>query len=355
MENLPLSLSEFIDLPVIDCHVHFNVNVGEIEGMAEFMMRVSGDGRLNRIYVSDGNAGIYLKVKYPALFYAGGYVPWSGNVGSMPKIDWSKYVQSLVDVGFDGVGEMGSKPVLRRDHTPLDSDYYKGFWEACETLKFPVLCHVADPEEFWNEKLAPEWAKRRGWVYYGGNYPSKEELYKEMENVLDNHPGLKIVLCHFYFMSADLERAEGFLNRYKNANFDLTPGIELIYNISRRRDEWRKFFIKYQDRILFGTDIATWQTLPEALARIWIVRKFLESDEEFFTPDEADELLTRYKEPFIGLKLPREVLRKIYSENFKRIWGSEPRKVNFDSAIKFCEEKGEREIAEAIKRLRFQR
>ena len=92
----------------------------------------------------------------------------------------------------------------------------------------------------------------------------------------------------------------------------------MIYNISRRRDEWREFSIKYQDRIFFGTDIATWQ-IQEAVARIWLVRKFLESDEEFFTPNTADELLTRYEEPFVGLNLPEEVLRKIYAENFMRL------------------------------------
>jgi predicted TIM-barrel fold metal-dependent hydrolase len=167
--------------------------------------------------------------------------------------------------------------------------------------------------------------------------------------VLDSHSNLKIVLCHFYFISADLERATEFLNRYKNANFDLTPGIELIYNISRRRDDWRDFFIKYQDRILFGTDIATWQTKQEAIVRIWIVRKFLESDEEFFTPNTADELLTRYKEPFIGLKLPEGVLKKIYFENFQRLWGNKPRKVEMDAAIKFCEERGEKGIVKALK------
>ncbi|MEM2789578.1 MAG: amidohydrolase family protein [Candidatus Bathyarchaeia archaeon] len=344
-------LSEFADLPVIDCHVHFDDwrNNANLKRMAEFMVRVAEEGRLNKIYVTGGDAGIYLKLKYPGLFYAGGFVPWSGGTGSMPNVNWDNYIRSLIEAGFDGVGEMGSKPVPKRIHVPLNSGYYEGFWGACESYGFPVLYHVADPEEFWDENLAPEWAKKRGWVYYGGDYPLKEELYREMEDVLDRHPRLKIVLYHFYFMSANLEEAADFLNRHKNANLDLTPGIELIYNISRRRDDWRDFFIKYQDRIFFGTDIATWQTEVEAVARIWIVRKFLESDEEFFTPETADELLTRYKEPFIGLKLPVNTLRKIYSENFKRLWGKQPRKANVDTAMRFFEERGEKELIEIMK------
>jgi len=352
-----VEFSQFADLPVIDGHVHFgefgagkvHLTAEGLEEMGRFMIDVMKRGRLSRMYVTGRDAGLYLKAKYPGMFYAGGFVPWSGMTESLKVSDWNSYISSLIQLGFDGIGEMGNKPVLRSQHEPLDGSYYKGFWEACESLGVPVLCHVADPEEFWDEKTAPEWAKSRGWVYYLDDYPEKEELYAEMENVLDAHPDLKVVLCHFYFISADLERAERFLNRYENANLDLTLGIELMYNISRRRDEWREFFIKFQDRIFFGTDIATWQTIQEALDRIWLIRNFLESDEEFFTPQTADMLLTRYKEPFIGLKLPEGALKKIYYENFKRLWGDEPRPLNMDLVIDTLQKKGENEIVAALK------
>jgi len=352
-----MELSEFAELPVVDCHVHFGeFGAGKAELTDEslrrqgrFIIEVMRKGRLSQIYVTGRYAGLYLKAKYPGMFYAGGFVPWSGETELLKVSDWNRYVSFLIQIGFDGIGEMGNKPALRRKHEPLDGRYYKGFWEACEELGVPVLCHVADPEEFWDENLAPEWAKSRGWVYYLDDYPTKEELYVEMENVLDAHPNLKVVLCHFYFISNDLERAEQFMNRYENANLDLTLGIELMYNISRRRDEWREFFIKFQDRIFFGTDIATWQTAQEALARIWLIRNFLESGEEFFTPPTADMLLTRYKEPFIGLKLPEGALKKIYCENFKRLWGDEPRPLIIDAVIDALKREGEKEIIKALK------
>jgi len=353
-----MQLSEFADLPVIDCHVHFgNFGLGgtqafvELKILSEFITKVIQKGRLSQMYITGNETGLYLKAKYPDLFYAGGFAPWSGETGKLPKVDWRSYIDSLINVGFDGIGEMGSKPVPRKKHVPLDSDYYKGFWESCESSGLPVLCHIADPEEFWDEKLAPDWAKKQGWVYYLGDYPSKQELYKEMENVLNSHPNLKVVLCHFHFMSGDLERASEFLTRYRNANFDLTLGIELMYNISRRRDDWRGFFIRHQDQIFFGTDIATWQTIQESIDRIWLIRNFLESDVEFFTPPTADKLLTRYKEPYIGLKLPTSVLKKIYAENFQRLWGKEPRKIDLKAAIDMCEKKNEKTIANALLRL----
>ncbi len=352
-----MKLSEFADLPLIDCHVHFGssrvrVTGNQLDKLDKFMVETITKGRLSQMYITGREMGLYLKTKYPKLFFAGGFVPWSGETNALPNVNWLSYISSLIQVGFDGIGEMGSKPVPMGRHNPLDGNYYKGFWEVCGSLGFPVLCHVADPEEFWDENLAPNWAKEKSWVYYLGDYPPKEELYSEIENVLSAYPNLKVVLCHFCFMSADLERASDFLQRHKNANFDLTLGIELMYNISRRRDDWRDFFKQHQDRIFFGTDIATWQTIQESIARIWLIRNFLESGEEFFTPPTADKLLTRYKEPYIGLSLPRGVLKKIYAENFQRLWGKEPKKVDLRAAIEMCEKKNGKTIANALRMTR---
>ena len=351
-----MEFSEFADLPVIDCHAHFKRGVKSLEELVsegETLIEVIRRGRLRQIYITGEYAGLYLKVKYPGLFYAGGRVPapYVDGIGRNPVKDWDRYIDELIEVGFDGIGELVSKPAERSRRIPLNSQYYEGFWDKCESAGYAVLCHVADPEEFWDERLIPEWAREKGWGYYHGDFPSKEELYAEMHQILDEHPRLKIVLCHFYFISADLEKAEGFLNQYKNANLDLALGVELMYNISRRRDDWRSFFIKHQDRILFGTDIGVSQTLQEHLDRVWLLRNFLESDEEFYTPETADPLLTRYREPYVGLNLPRHVLWKIYAGNFMRLWGEKPRDVDLEMAIAKCEERGERFIAEALRGL----
>lgn len=358
---MKMRIEDFVDAPVIDCHAHFRIQetregklrISDLDRACQDYVKILRRGRLSGMYVTGGDVGLCLKAYYPDLFYVGGYVPWSGETDSLPNVNWAKYIATLKNLGFEGIGEMGNKPVPRSKHTPLDSNYYRGFWDACEALNFPVLCHVADPEEFWDEKMAPEWAKHKGWVYYLDDYPRKKELYKEMENVLDDHPNLKVVLCHFYFISANLEKAEDFLSNYKNVGFDLSLGIELMYNISLRRDDWRTFFIKYQDQIFFGTDIATWQTLQEALDRIWLIRNFLESDEEFYTPSTADKLLTRYEKPFIGLKLPKQALSKIYAQNFQKLFGKEPKKIDKELAAKTLREKGEKGekiVAEVIEK-----
>ena len=110
----------------------------------------------------------------------------------------------------------------------------------------------------------------------------------------------------------------------------------MYYNFSAKRDDWREFFIRYQDRILYGTDISGGQPVTEARSRAWIVRSFLETDEEFLVPKESDSLLGGPQVPFRGLALPRGVLEKIYSKNFRRLAGPGPHKLNYDRAISEC-------------------
>ena len=344
-----MEFSEFADLPIIDCHAHIPLRIrkeDDLKKEAETLKELIKKGYLTQMYLSAGSLGLYLKVKYPGFFYAGCPLP---NPEASRRVDWDRYLSRLMEAGFDGVGEIVSKPAPRRERIPLNDPYYEGFWSTCESRGYTVLCHVADPEEFWDERLAPSWAKERGWIYCGDEYPSKEELYNEMEEILDNHPRLKIVLCHFYFMSADLEGLSSFLERHRNANVDLALGIELIYNISKRRDDWRTFFIEYGDRIFFGTDIGVSRSFQQHLDRIWLIRNFLESDEEFYTPSTADQLLTRYEEPFRGLSLPRHILERIYSANFRRLWGAEPKSVKVDLAVSICEEMGDRMTVNLLK------
>ena len=164
-------------------------------------------GRLSgmHIYGNPDHSALYLKAANPGRFYAGGYAPWSFEAGSWKGVDWGGYVESLIGLGYDGIGEMGAKPVTRDKHTPLDSPAYEGLWEACEDNRFPVVCHVGDPEEFWSEERTPGWAKARGWGYFRGDYPTQGELYAEVENVLTRHPGVQVVFPHMLFLSPHIE------------------------------------------------------------------------------------------------------------------------------------------------------
>jgi predicted TIM-barrel fold metal-dependent hydrolase len=354
-----LDFSRFGETQVVDCHVHpwppwktdSKLDQAALKAKSMELTETITRGRLSQMHVY-GNpdySALYLKAANLGLFYAGGYALWSFEVKGWRGTDWPRYVESLVGLGYDGIGEMGAKPVTRDKHTPLDSPTYEGFWGACEDAGLPVVCHVGDPEEFWSEEQTPPWAKARSWGYYRGDYPALEELYGEVENFLSRHPRVRVVFPHFLFLSPHMERLDDFFTRHPNAHVDLTPGIELVYSISRHRDNWRRFFTRYADRILLGTDIGMSKTVEEHLARVWILRMFLETGEEFYTPNSADELLTRYKEPFIGLDLPKSTLERICEGNFHRLWGAKPREVDVKAAAVAAEKQGHVGVAKALK------
>jgi hypothetical protein len=111
-----------------------------------------------------------------------------------------------------------------------------------------------------------------------------------------------------------IERASEFLDSWPCVNYDLTPGIEMYGSFSEDPEKWRDFFIKYQDRILFGSD----NGLDESLVYINVTRRFLETFDEFQCRD------LKIK----GIGLEENILEKIYHINFERQTGTIPAKIN---------------------------
>jgi len=335
---------EFARIPVIDCHMHVasimnTNNLLEIVSEAGFH-RASLLSMIDEKRVNYNPEVLLLKALHPEMFYAFGSLDYAFIFAGKPLQPVQDQVDRLRDIGFDGVKMVEGKPTYRKllkigFDDPFYKDYfersfYKDYFERIEESKLPLLFHVADPEEFWDPEKVPGWAKAQGW-FYDETYPSKDQLYREVDKVLDNHPDLKVIFAHFYFLSADIEAASDFLENHKNVHLDLTPGVEMYYNFSRKTEAWREFFMKYGDRILFGTDIFGGERVESALAKVRLVREFLETDQ--------------------GLNLPRGTLEKIYCSNFHRIVGFRPRKLQLDLAVEECKRLAREEASLSLKPL----
>lgn len=293
--------------------------------------------------ISHNPAVIAYKTTHPqTAFICGGLDHFSvqSNPSSMPAA-FAGQVVELNRAGFDGLKLLESKPVARKMiNIPLDSPIYEPMWAKLEELALPVVWHVADPEEFWDPVKCPDWVKNSDWFYGDGTYPLKEQLYTEVENVLTRHPGVKVVLAHFFFLSADLPRAADFLDAHPNVCFDLTPGSEMYFNFSAGHEKALSFFERYQDRILFGTDIGAsavgkpGQPLnkEETLARTYVVRAFLETTTRVEIPAGVNHWI-RPDAEIIGLGLEGVILNKIYQKNFYKLFGDTPRMLNLPAAL----------------------
>jgi len=328
-----MDLPELTAMPITDCHTHFGgKDLEAIDGMLE-SLAAGGVGRINILVSSfpgrvNGNPeALYAKAKHPErvyLFPGLDYSAVARDIDHRLTYSLAEQVDRLAAMGCDGIKMLNGKPNYRKAAgLALDSVIYDDYFERLEARGFPVLWHVNDPEEFWNPKEAPEWAKGPGWLY-DDTFPTKESIYGECERALAKHPNLNIIFAHFYFLSDDLPRAAAFLDRYPRVTFDLAPGIEMLHNFTKRLDETRDFFLKYQDRILFGTDFA-----PGGVqSRIWVVRNFLETEEEFHVPTDESLFWPDHREIIRGIQLPQEVLEKIYRQNFERVVAPAPRRLD---------------------------
>jgi predicted TIM-barrel fold metal-dependent hydrolase len=246
-------------------------------------------------------------------------------------------VHKLVRIGFDGLKLIDGKPTARqRFGLPFDAPAYEGMWAALEELCFPCVCHVADPETFWERQRIPSWALANGWFYAEGDYPSKEDLYAEIDHVLERHPSLQIIFAHFYFLSADLERAARFLDAHPTVCFDITPGAEMFNNFTRQYATARAFFTTYQDRIVYGTDTSTRGIarggVEQPLSYARYVRSFLEAGEPFTPSPLIPHWLEDDLEAIRPLALPEKALEQIYHANFERLYGTRPAALNEEAA-----------------------
>jgi len=333
---------------VTDCHVHPG-KLGALENLLQIREHLGLD-RINLVCIVDprsgsGHAeGLYAKAHRPGVFYCFGGLNHAGGLsgGKVSAPGLAEQVDHLLAAGCDGIKLIEGKPTFRkRLPLPLDGEYYRDFFAAAEQRGAPLLWHVADPEEFWDPAATPKWALDHGWGYDEGDVP-KEQLYAEVERVLARHPKLRVIFAHFYFLSADLRRAEDFLAAHPNVMIDLAPGVEFLFNLSRDPEAARSFFIAHAGRIVFGTDIAGATKPEQAAARADLVRRFLEGEESFTVSPQADELLEPGgKAEVCGLDLPDDVLAGIYSGNFESFAGAAPRAIDPDQALAECRRQAE--------------
>lgn len=339
-----MDFTGYADVPVIDGHVHFS-HIKWTEQIIELMDRVPLSGANfvstpNMQTINQNPALIHLKARYPDKAYLSGgldFVQVMADREHMSDI-LAAQVRTLKAIGFDGLKLIEGKPTARRRmDVPLDAPEYEGMWSALEALETPAIYHVADPEEFWDADRLPARARSRGWFYGDGTFPTKEALYAEVDRVLERHPTLKIVFAHFYFLSADLERAGDFLDAHPSVCFDLTPGSEMYDHFTRNHDATRDFFLRYQDQLVYGTDTTTRGIerggVDEPVGRAWVVRTFLETDELFAPPPQIPHWLDGSLDGFHGIALPRDVLAKIYHANLQRLYGPAPVTLNVGAAI----------------------
>jgi predicted TIM-barrel fold metal-dependent hydrolase len=201
-----------------------------------------------------------------------------------------------------------------------DDPRFDPVWAMCAQYEKPVMIHVSDAIARF-EKIGPDNERWEAGLfrsspegnYYGTDIPHYEEIFKARENMLAKHPKTRFVHAHVAMMVHDLKRAGELLDKFPNSDVEISATIQ---DLGRQPYSSREFLIKYQDRVLFGTDGNPSREVGQFWEPHW---RYIETNDEYF--DHPAQLLSPLGAPLHGrwaihgVFLPDEVIRKIYYEN----------------------------------------
>ncbi|RCR71595.1 amidohydrolase family protein [Larkinella punicea] len=312
--------------PFIDVHNHqYDMDRTDLRKLVTqmdslnmgIMVNLSGRGFTSNVAESStflGNALANVQKSYPkrlAIFtninFANlGEPGWTEKAVKLLEDDiknGAKGLKIYKSLGFNVKDTEGKR--VRVDDPRLDA-----IWAKCGQLGVPVLIHTADPKPFWDpmDRFNERWLELKthpGRKRSESNPVSWEQLIAEQHNVFRKHPKTTFINAHMGWYPNDLVKLDSLMKVFPNMLVEIGA---VIAELGRQPRASRKFFEKYQDRILFGKD--SW--VPSEYATYFRV---LESDDEYFPYHKKYHAFWR----MYGMALPDEVLKKVYYKNALRI------------------------------------
>jgi len=337
------TLEDFAGVEKIDAHVH-------VHGPADhFMAQALADGfRILTIDVDypdyppideQQRDAVSLRARYP------GHVAFATtfSVASFQSPGWSAAVLHDIDAavtrGAVGVKIWKNIGMALRDadgrYVMPDDARLEPIIAHLEQRHIVLLGHQAEPLNCW---LPPEKMTVRSdreyfrehpqyYMYRHPEMPSHDAILAARDRVLRAHPALRFDAVHLASLEWDVDRVAGFLERFPRARVDVAARlVHLEYQAATHRAKVRRFLIRYQDRILYGSDEAYGPDDSDAAAIValhagWLADwRFLATSDLMRSED--------FDAAFRGLHLPRSVLDKIYRRNaqalFPGAWDQEP-------------------------------
>ena len=330
------SLDDFTRVPKIDAHVHLN------NRDVALMEQAAADGfKLVSVNVDypdfpsmalQREQAMWLQAEFPdvvrfiASFSAEG---WEEAGFSERVID---DLGTARDEGAVGVKVWKNIGMSVRDASGdllmIDDDRLDPIFAYLEAEGIPFLGHQGEPQNCWlpldemtvNNDREYFRTHPQYHMYLHPEMPSYEDQIAARDHRLEKHQDIRFIGAHLGSLEWSVDEMASFLDRFPTASLDMAARFgQLQFQSMRDRDAVRDFIIKYQDRLLYATDATTYsddtgESVADQVRAKWLADwKYLTSDEAISVPEVDGE--------FRGLKLPREVIDKIYYENALLAYG----------------------------------
>lgn len=346
-----LKLSEFLPEPrlqvvqtdlrhakftVVDVHSHFWIRMRHDPQQLREFVRLMDRNNIKLCVSLDGRLGNqlgehirYLWEEYKNRFVIFTNVDWQGAGQTERPETWdcnqSDFAHRTVlaleaakQRGVSGLKVFKSFGLSDRNADgsliAIDDPRFDPIWDACGKLGLPVIMHTADPSAFF-EPITPqneryeELARHPDWHFPADKFPTRAELHAARNRLFARHSGTTFIAAHLGNDGEDLAETSKLLDDHPNVVLEIASRIA---ELGRQPYTAREFLIKYQDRILFGTDG------PQPELRYRLYWRFLETHDEYF-PYSEKPIPPQGLWRIYGVYLPDEVLKKIYHENAMRI------------------------------------
>ena len=303
--------------PAIDYHNHLDAqdpsNVLRI-------MDECGLERVVNITMRTGDAALQMIDKFhkaaPDRFATYGWMDWSDLHSTNFFRRTVDRLEELIDHGACGLKLWKDLGTTVRDKDGnllrIDDERLAPLFDKAGELNIPIMFHIADPDAFFlpidnqNERHE-ELAAHPEWSFHGSQF-SKAELLAQRDRVFPRHPGTTFVGAHVAEHPEDLSYVSRLLDANPNLHVDISARCA---ELGRQPYTAREFFLKYADRILFGSDL-----IPDVnMYRLYF--RFLETRDEYFEYPSHASRQGRWN--IYGLFLPDDVLRRVYRENALRL------------------------------------
>lgn len=331
--NSYYTLEDYATVKKIDSHVHIRSSDGTFEDIASsdnFILISpnvdhgdSADLRAQQDFVA-ASAKKYAGQVYfePSFFFdtAGwGTERWSMNIIQQLEKD-------LSEPGAIGVKIWKNIGMTVRDRNGkfimVDDPGLDPIVEFIKSKNLPVTGHLGEPLNCWMPLEEMNIKSNRDYytnhpeyhMYLHPEYPSYQDQIDARDNFLKRHPDVKFIGCHLGSLEWNVDSLAERFDRFPNMAVDISARIaHLQYQSAEDFERVRDFCIKYQDRLLYGTDVGySGSSNPDAFKKrmhnTWTDDwKYLATDQEMTS--------SRFDGKFIGLKLPKKVVDKLYRTN----------------------------------------
>lgn len=189
-------------------------------------------------------------------------------------------------------------------------------FELCQKHNLIISIHTADPIAFFkpngqkNERYE-EIIRHPDWSFASKEFPSRDTVLDERNALFQRFPNLRFIALHFGEYAESPQKVEKLLDENPNVYIDIAARVDELGRIPLRI---KKLILKYQDRILFGTDG------PPDSGKYEIYSRFLETEDEYFDYYPENKQRKGFWKIY-GIKLDKDILEKIYYKNAEKLFG----------------------------------